>query len=567
MYSPLSVPPSRLRRSVVVLCGVAVVLSLTAIWRDRIADSDASTSLALDLSRDDKVRPDGSLAPPQQFRLLHSSLHPQYTAGDVLVARVVGPSLEVEDRSWLRMVALGDQGQRATGYPMPAPYYGWVLPLLEPGNWTLDVRLVDFDVPDIVDRDNQRVPLDPSGEPPAWAKCYNESISDGEHAFEVLPAIADVPARLRENVARLPSAIRTADIDSAGTLANTSCSSRSDVLAGSWSSAAEGGHFQAFSGCDSLSTARDAVPGYIARSPETTIKWIRFIGDSNTRMLVKDNFPWINLLLPPGLYPVEPPNGRGTPPCIYGFNPVHGKDEQYLCVLHLGPSKTPTLISYEWFSLNPLDSSPLEDVYPRSVRQAFASLYSNSTILNERFTGRFGRVDPAYNVTHTVETLLAPFPDLLDLEYADHTLVSFGSHRTETTTAEWQAHLDSLTSMWPRTRQHAGLARAGQPEREHLTLINTTPIDAVSIPEKFGSQHLVRNNRRIEARNALLQQHLATSAQLQSSQRYPPAQAFLFDLYGMLLPLVEVQHDPVHSMPWIYRAEVQLFLDHVVRRG
>ncbi|GAA6004451.1 uncharacterized protein JCM10292_007076 [Rhodotorula paludigena] len=421
---------------------------------------------------------------------------------------------------------------------MPEPYLGWVIPLLEPGNWTLSVRLLDYDVPDIVDRDNQRVPLDSTGKPPAWAKCYNDTIGDGEHSFEVLPASADVNARLRENVARLPSAIRTADIESAGTLVNTSCSSRSDVLAGSWSSAAEGGRFQAFSGCDLLSTARDAVSAYIARSPDTSIKWVRFIGDSNTRMLVKDNIPWINLLLPPGLYPVELPNGRGTPPCIYGFNPVHGKDEQYLCVLRLGSSNKPTLVSYEWFSLSPLDS------------------------------GRFGRVDPAYNVTHTVETLLAPFPDLLDLEYADHTLISLGSHRTEATTAEWQAYLDSLTSMWPRSRRHAGLVRPGQPEREDLTLINTTPIDAGSIPVKFGAQHLVRNNRRIEARNALLQQHLTTNAQLQSSQRYPPAQAFLFDLYGMLLPLMEVQHDPVaseaHDKDPILQSSLTFFSDESV---
>ncbi|GJN93292.1 hypothetical protein Rhopal_006339-T1 [Rhodotorula paludigena] len=573
---------------VLLAAGVATILLSRALPRHASSYGPDDFPLDLNLSRyhmDNRTIND--LRPAQQFRLLRSSLQPEYVAGDVLLARVVGPSPEVEDQSWLRMVAVGDRGQRATGYPMPAPYHGWVLPLLEPGRWTLDVRLIDYNISDIVDRNSSRVRVKQGEVPPAWSVCYNDTISDGVHSFEVLPAPSDLFSRVRLSIASVPSAVRTLDMETAGTLVGQPCANQPDVLSGLWSTVAEGGAFQAFTGCEALSTAKAAVGAHLSRLPTTPIKWVRFIGDSNTRNIFKDGIPWRDLRLPTRLYPVELPSGRGTPPCIYGFNPVHGKDEQFLCVLRYGRDRTPLLFTYEWYTLEPHDSELIEAVYPRNVRQAFSTAYSNVSVLNGYFAGRFGRYDTAYNVTHTVETLLAPFPDLLELEYADHTLVSFGSHRAEAPPPEWQAHLDYLASAWPRSRNQSAPIKPGQPLREDLTFIYTTPANTPAIPEvrrwpnrllrraklistpprtqKFWNQHIIRNGRRIEARNAQVRNFVASLPAFEPTDGAPPASASILDLYGLLLPLIEVQADPVHSVSHIYRLNAQLVLDHVIR--
>ncbi|GAA6004455.1 uncharacterized protein JCM10292_007078 [Rhodotorula paludigena] len=551
---------------VLLAVGVAAVIRGFALIRSARSYGPDDFPLDLNLSRyrTDDHTTDG-LPPAQQFRLLKSSLRPEYVAGDVLLARAVGPSREVEDQSWLRMVALGDRGQRATGYPMSAPYNGWVLPLLEPGRWTVDVRLIVYNISDIVNRDSSRARLKQGEVPPAWSICYNDTISDGVHSFEVLSAPSDLFSRVRLSMASVPSAVRTLDMETAGTLVGQPCAKQPDVLSGVWSTVAEGGAFQAFTGCEALTTAKAAVGAHLSRLPTTPIKWVRFIGDSNTRNIFKDGMPWRDLRLPTGLYPVELPSGRGTPPCIYGFNPVHGKDEQLLCVLRYGRDRTPLLFTYEWYTLEPHDSELIEAVYPRNVRQAFSTAYSNVSVLNGYFAGRFGRYDAAYNVTHTVETLLAPFPDLLELEYADHTLVSFGSHRADAPPLEWQAHLDYFASAWPQSRKQSAPIKPEQPLREDLTFIYTTPANTPAIPEKFWNQHITRNGRRIEARNAQVRNFVASLPAFGPIDGAPPASASVLDLYGLLLPLIEVQADPVHSMSHIYRLIAQLGLDHVIQ--
>ncbi|KPV73310.1 uncharacterized protein RHOBADRAFT_55070 [Rhodotorula graminis WP1] len=510
---------------------------------------------------------------PERFRLLHDDLRTSYTAGDVLLARVASPGPDVDAASWLRLSVVGERGQRFSGIPTPKPAHGWVVPLLEPGNYSLSVRLVAYDIPDWRDRRTGSTPGFPDDAPPIYAHCYNDTVIDGEFEFEVLPLEdrGDVFERARAGVAALPPSVRAPEMDVVGTLAGKACYHGSTSLWGWWSGDRAPSTYHAYSGCRPLSTTQADTRDFITALRDTSIRWIHVLGDSNSRNFVKDGLPVRLMLIPRGTYPPEqePDGVDGTCPCIYGVNPKNGKDEQFLCLLFPKGRTTPLIFSHAWFSLADNDSEPLDVVYRRTLREAYRDANHTAQLLNEYYGGRFGRYDERI-FPHTVETLLAPWPELLNLTYADHTLVSFGSHNTEATSADWTAELDNLMSIWPRSKHEPELVSPSQPRREDLSFVYTTPVNSFLIPEKFGRQFIVRNNNRNEARNELAASYLSSHGYLAEqapSRDGVKARAYLVDFYGSMHAMQEVMHDAVHFNTHNYAVHTQLVLDHVVLRA
>ncbi|GAA5908553.1 hypothetical protein JCM8208_002663 [Rhodotorula glutinis] len=556
------------------LFGVALVALVLALFPyHRVLRQTLFPSDVLALALPPLVAFNDSTPAPERFRLLRDELRTSYTAGDVLLARVAGPGPDIERASWLRLSVVGDVGQRFSGIPTRKPAHGWVVPLLEPGNYSLSVRLVEYDIPDWLDRRSGRTPGFPDDAPPIYAHCYNDTVTDGDFAFEVVPLEAgvDVFERARAGVAALPGSVRTPEVDVVGTLSGKSCYHGSASLWGWWTGDNPPSTYHAYSGCRPRSTSQRDTHDFITSLPETPIRWIRALGDSNSRNFIKDGIPAQLMLIPPGTYPPEqePAGINGTFPCIYGLNPTNGKDEQFLCLLFPEGATTPFVFSHAWFTMADNDSEPLEVVFRRSLREAYGHANHSASLLNNYYGGRFGKYDERI-FPHTVETLLAPWPELLNLSYADHTLVSFGSHNTEATTADWTAKLDNLTAMWPRSRHEPELVSPLQPRREDLSFVYTTPVNSNLIPAKFGRQFMVRNNMRNEARNELAASYLASGGYLAEQAPSPggiAARAHLVDFYGSMHAMEEVMHDAVHFEPHNYAVHTQLLLDHVVLRA
>ena len=347
------------------------------------------------------------------------------------------------------------------------------------------MRLGQYDIPDWLDRRFGRTPGFPDDAPPIYAHCYNDTVTDGDFSFEVLPLDDgdEVFERARAGVAALPASVRTPEVDVVGTLAGKSCYHGSASLWGWWSGDSPPSTYHAYSGCRPLSTSQADTLKTIKNLPDSPVRWIRALGDSNSRNFIKDGIPAGLMLIPPGTYPPEQEvaGAQGTFPCIYGLNPTNGKDEQFLCLLFPEGRTTPLLFSHAWFTMADNDSEPLEAVFRRTLRETFRTANHTASLLNDYFAGRFGHYDE-HIFPHTVDTLLAPWPELLNLSYADHTLVSFGSHNTEATTADWTAKLDNLTAMWPRSTHEPELVSPEQPRREDLSFVYTTPVNSNLIP-------------------------------------------------------------------------------------
>ncbi|GAA5945664.1 hypothetical protein JCM3775_000002 [Rhodotorula graminis] len=510
---------------------------------------------------------------PERFRLLRDELRTSYTAGDVLLARVAGPGGDIDAASYLRLSVVGDGGQRLSAIPTPKPARGWVVPLLEPGKYSLSARLIAYGIPDYLDRVTGRMSLADERALPPYSHSYNDTVTDGDFEFEVLPLEAggDVFERARAGVAALPSSARSPATDVVGTLVGRSCYHGSTSLWSWWSGAVSPATYHAYSGCRPLSTSQADTRDFIKALPDTSIRWIRALGDSNSRNFIKDGIPAGLMLIPRGTYPPEqePDGVAGTFPCIYGINPNNGKDEQFLCLLFPEGRTTPLIFSHAWFTMADNDSEPLEVVFRRTLREAYRDANHTAQLLNEYYAGRFGKYDERI-FPHTVETLLAPWPELLNLTYADHTFVSFGSHNTEATSAVWTAKLDNLTSIWPRSKHEPELVSPSQPRREDLSFVYTTPVNSALIPAKFGRQFMVRNNNRNEARNALAASYLSSHGYLAEqapSRDGVKARAYLVDFYGSMHAMQEVMHDAVHFNPHNYAVHTQLLLDHVVLRA
>lgn len=480
------------------------------------------------------------------------------------------------DQSWIHLQFNSDDGVVSSGIPFRYPNDGWVIPLVEPGTYTLSARLVVYNVPDIMDRKSSRDGIVNVEALPDWAICYNDTIIDGQQRITVTPGV-EVWSRLRKALDSLPRAIRAPRMDAVGKLDGRSCWSTADKLDGYWRIRNGVNTFSPFSGCTTVVVSDPAALERVQQQPRTNLKWIRLLGDSSTRFLIKHGIPWDDIPIPRGTYDLEPGEG-GTFPCIFGFNPVHGKDEQFLCLLQLDPDRSPVIVSLEWFTLSPVTSEPLLTVFNRSMKESFATAYHNASLLNNYWRHRKS-YDASYNVTHTLETLLAPWPDLQNIDHADNTIVSFGSHNAEATTQQWQQNMEELLLARSESR-----SRRKHDPWETLTFAYTTAGNSKIIPtvrttvpmnlteilnhdlhwQKFPGQHTVRNNARTIARNELVRDVMLQNGQPRSIlHASTTGNVGTLDFYGTSLALIDQHmHDAVHFQAWMYTVHAQLLLEY-----
>ncbi|KAK4695890.1 hypothetical protein P7C70_g8469, partial [Phenoliferia sp. Uapishka_3] len=429
--------------------------------------------------------------PAAHFRLETSFLRSNYETGDIMLIKI--KRLSGGDpllTSSFRHQITGTAGQHLTALDLRGEGGNWVVPLLFPGNYTLSVRLWHYEVPDALDRpitQHNQVPR------PEFSVCYDNEIQFGRYVFSVRTtsgAVENVYHQAQQMLNLIPMEYKTSATQAVGSAYGKTCygnmhSSHGAFDFGGADSPLNITHFHPMSGCQGpkpLHVGLDPPQPILPHGVQSTsVQWIRLLGDSNTRHLFKNAFIWNRMRIPEGTYPEELKE-HGTFPCIWEWNPVTGKDEQFLCLLVYSPIHPPIAITMEWYNLDELDSRSLKAVYCQNLQEVAARAYHNITTLNGPMGYHF---HPSYPVHHTVETLLAPWPALLHLEHADHTFISFGSHKTEATIEAWRVEAQELLNMWPRRVKET--ENGPQPlihnKREDLTILFTTAANPQLIPK------------------------------------------------------------------------------------
>ncbi|GAA5900977.1 hypothetical protein JCM8208_007580 [Rhodotorula glutinis] len=156
------------------------------------------------------------------------------------------------------------------------------------------------------------------------------------------------------------------------------------------------------------------------------IRWLRFLGDSNTRNLY-DSFPLVDPVSSAlRSYRADPPYDlRATcgeaydPPSLRQRNP---RPTRKFCRVGLvdGDPQEDLVVSWEWFT--PIHDPPLAAYFADA--DAKSTLFADSTLGSVLGAPE---IDPR-NSNDTIESALADRPDLLAMRGGDRVFLSYGSH-------------------------------------------------------------------------------------------------------------------------------------------
>jgi len=166
----------------------------------------------------------------------------------------------------------------------------------------------------------------------------------------------------------------------------------------------------------------------LAQARAAGIRWLRFLGDSNTRNLY-DSFPLVDPLSSAlRAYRTDPPyDVRATcgdaydPPSLRQRNP---RPTRKFCRVGLvdDDPQDDLVVSWEWFT--PIHDPPLAAYFVDAGTDAKSTLWADSTLGSVLGAPE---LDPR-NSNDTIESVLADRPDLLALRGGDRVFVSYGSH-------------------------------------------------------------------------------------------------------------------------------------------
>lgn len=198
------------------------------------------------------------------------------------------------------------------------------------------------------------------------------------------------------------------------------------------------------------------VPDYpdVARLTEAAIvqkkrKWIRFLGDSNTRYLFMAN-PLVPLdeemqwHWPRNTFPDQ---DKMRSKCIWGLDPVatqwsrNTRTTRKLCRVGLtdGNPQDDFAVSWEFYT----------PIHPPLLTEYVETTQTNAYFHNHTIAGLFANMTRPANWNHlTVEELFSDRPDILRVENPDHLWISFGSHANMHSRDNSDEYVDTLETLF-----------------------------------------------------------------------------------------------------------------------
>ncbi|GAA5847318.1 hypothetical protein JCM9279_000234 [Rhodotorula babjevae] len=222
--------------------------------------------------------------------------------------------------------------------------------------------------------------------------------------------------------------------------------------------------------------ALEALPTPIeafAQARALGIRWLRFLGDSNTRNLY-DSFPLVDPISSAlRSYRSDPPYDlRATcgdaydPPSLRQRNP---RPTRKFCRVGLagGDPQDDLVVSWEWFT--PIHDPPLAAYFADADADVKSALWTDSTLGSVLGAPE---IDPR-NSNDTIESILVDRPDLLALRGGDRIFLSYGSHAMMHTRDDVGRYVDEVEAAAEQLAQLEAADPASPQKRLSFALSTT----------------------------------------------------------------------------------------------
>ncbi|GAA5827828.1 hypothetical protein JCM3770_000580 [Rhodotorula araucariae] len=295
----------------------------------------------------------------------------------------------------------------------------------------------------------------------------------------------------------------------------------------------------------------------LERARSAGIRWLRFIGDSNSRYLY-ESFPLVNPFGTDLRHYRQVPRYNLRSSCAAFHDPPSAFERNWrvtrrFCRVGLadGDAQDDIVITWEWFT--PVHEPPLEAYFADKPTDYFA---------NTTLEGLFSPLEqnPRDVNMSSISTVLSDRPDLLALRGGDRVFLSYGSHASSHTRDDMHLYIDEVVAAAERLRAlEAGHLTSPQRRLSFALSTAKTCRKFKNVTQVTTEMLQTCHSDNFRDKNLAIMRELAARGlagpngeSLPPERSHPPVPLDVLDFWHTTEPLEDYMTDKVHFGPGVY---------------